>query len=549
MAIVPEQEPADRAGHERVLAARLPHEARPEDPAALARQAGPTLGWMFETDNAALQRMDLFHAIRRRERAQQLDETAHRSACCGRATQQRLHVRGSVVERPGLMIDRLPLLPAHRGVGSAGMFGVVSVEVRLQRHALAPEGLMVLRAGQRGQTEELDHVERQLLLHDRDIASDRLRRVARKAHNVPGKRHHALRLPGQQHRAILGDLVLALLRRGEIVRVDILQTDEHPCDAGTLGLRHEVGNRVTARVDLNQQAKRDALLLAQRDQAIEDRLPGAVAGEIVVGDEEFVNALRPVQAHETFDVVRRTVARRAALHVDDRAERALVRAAAAGIETGAEAERARHIPLRQERHRRALHARQVLHEVVQGRKVAVGRVAQHRVEPPFGFPREHGNAHVPARIEADRATVQHREASRHVEPSDGNGHSSLPEAARDVEGTGILVRLHADERHKPEITVTAKAGDEPWDIHARVRLVHHLDVDGHVRSKDLPLGAIGRNAVYGRERVRGEHRAPPADHVSVVVVMRRLDQHELEASFFRNGGLHHAPLRRLIRSC
>jgi hypothetical protein len=31
--------------------------------------------------------------------------------------------------------------------------------------------------------------------------------------------------------------------------------------------------------------------------------------------------------------------------------------------------------------------------------------------------------------------------------------------------------------------------------------------------------------------------------------MRRLDQHELEASFCRNGGLHHEHLRRLIRSC
>ena len=101
------------------------------------------------------------------------------------------------------------------------------------------------------------------------------------------------------------------------------------------------GNLVAKRVDLDHQAERDAVLLAQLDQAIEDRLPLLVAREIVVGDEELVNALRPVEAHEMLDVVRRAVARLAALHVDDGAERALVRAAAAGIEAGARAERAR----------------------------------------------------------------------------------------------------------------------------------------------------------------------------------------------------------------
>ena len=52
-----------------------------------------------------------------------------------------------------------------------------------------------------------------------------------------------------------------------------------------------------------------------------------------------------------------------------------------------------------------------------------------------------------------------------------------------------------------------------------VRLVDHRDVDGDVRPKNLPLGAIRGNAVNGGERIRGDHRAPPADHISVVVVM------------------------------
>src|SRR5262245_46680464 len=73
-------------------------------------------------------------------------------------------------------------------------------------------------------------------------------------------------------------------------------------------------------VDLDHQAERNPALLPQFDQAIEDRLPLLVAREIVVGDEKFVDPLRPVETHEMLDVVGRAVARLTALHVDDRAE-------------------------------------------------------------------------------------------------------------------------------------------------------------------------------------------------------------------------------------
>ena len=86
--------------------------------------------------------------------------------------------------------------------------------------------------------------------------------------------------------------------------IDVLQSDEDPGDAGPLRLLHEVRDLVAQRVDLDHQAERDAVLLAQLDQAIEDRLPLLVAREIIVGDEELVDALRPVEAHQMLDVVR-----------------------------------------------------------------------------------------------------------------------------------------------------------------------------------------------------------------------------------------------------
>ena len=86
------------------------------------------------------------------------------------------------------------------------------------------------------------------------------------------------------------------------------------------------------RVHLDHQLEAQAVALAQRDQPVEDRLPVPVAREVVVGDEEAPHALRQVAPDDRLDVVRGAPAGDPALHVDDGAEAALERAAAAGIE-------------------------------------------------------------------------------------------------------------------------------------------------------------------------------------------------------------------------
>ena len=172
------------------------------------------------------------------------------------------------------------------------------------------------------------------------IAISRLivcRRIRRKAEDISRQRDDAFRLPGEQHLAVLGDLVLVLFRRGEIVRIDVLQSDEDARDACPLRLLHEILNLVAQRIDLDHQAEGDSVLLPQLDQAVEDRLPLFVARKIVVRDEKFVDALRPVETYQMLDVVGRAEARLASLHVDDGAERALIGTAAAGVEARAEA--------------------------------------------------------------------------------------------------------------------------------------------------------------------------------------------------------------------
>jgi hypothetical protein len=64
----------------------------------------------------------------------------------------------------------------------------------------------------------------------------------------------------------------------------------------------------------------DLVHLADANNAIEDRLPVLVAGEIIVGDEEAPDARGPVTFDQMLDIVRRAPPRLAALHVDDGAE-------------------------------------------------------------------------------------------------------------------------------------------------------------------------------------------------------------------------------------
>src|SRR5215471_19701374 len=110
--------------------------------------------------------------------------------------------------------------------------------------------------------------------------------------------------------------------------IDILKTDEHTRDTCAFRFLDEIRDLVAQCVDLDHEAERDCVSLAQQDEAVEDRLPFSVPREVVIGDEEFMDALRPIEPYEMLDVIGRAEARLAALHVDDGAERALIGTAA-----------------------------------------------------------------------------------------------------------------------------------------------------------------------------------------------------------------------------
>ena len=131
-----------------------------------------------------------------------------------------------------------------------------------------------------------------------------------------------------------------------------------------------------------------AFLFAHLDQPVEDRLPIAVAGEIVVGDEKAKDALGQIGAHQPLDIVGVAPARFPALDIDDRAKAALKRAAAPGIEGADGLAIAAHDVDRQKRRHLLLQPRQIVHVIVDRLQPPGERIGEQPFEPALGLASE-----------------------------------------------------------------------------------------------------------------------------------------------------------------
>ena len=90
---------------------------------------------------------------------------------------------------------------------------------------------------------------------------------------------------------------------------------------------------------------------------------------------------------------------------------------------------------------------------------------------------------------------------------------------RDIDRARVLVRLNADEGDHAEAPMTAKTGKKRRHIDMGVGLIDCLYVEVDIRPEHLPFRAIGRDAVHVGQRIGRNDRAPPADHISIVVVV------------------------------
>ncbi len=387
---------------------------------------------------------------------------------------------------------------------------------------------MILRARQRREEKELENVERQFAFDDLDIAQDRFLRIGGEAEDVAGEGDRAVRAPFLQHHAIFGDLVLPLLGGDQILGVDVLKPDEHALDAGLRGLLDEIGDLVAERVDLDGEADVDVVLF-QRDDAVEQNLPVAVAGEIVVGDEEPVDALSVIGADDLFEIVGRAEAALAPLHIDDGAERALIGAAAAEIDAGIGAGGALDMLARQDGRGLAVQRRQLVHEIIERLQRIVPRVDEHLVKPVLlGFAGEQRNAERLRLLELRRRLGQHRDAARDMKSADRHRQAGGAELARQIHRAGILIRLHPDDADQRPAAHALEVADDPAREHAPIGLVVGLDFDLDARTQDLAFAGVLGQAVHAGERIGRQRRAKPLDRIAVVVVMGRLDEDKSE---------------------
>ena len=129
-----------------------------------------------------------------------------------------------------------------------------------------------------------------------------------------------------------GDVILPFVGRRQILGVDVFQPEEYARATGANRFLDEAGNLVAHHVDLHRELNAQPLLLAQTDKAIENGFPVPVSRKVVIGDEKTASALGNVGPHESLHVVGAAAPRLVALDVDDRAETAIERASAAGIE-------------------------------------------------------------------------------------------------------------------------------------------------------------------------------------------------------------------------
>jgi hypothetical protein len=381
--------------------------------------------------------------------------------------------------------------------------------------------LVVLRARQRREAEEFQDIDRQCFLDDLDVARDRFRRVSREAEDVASVGDDAMAPPLQQHLAVFPDLVLALLGAEKRFRIDVLEPDEHEGCAGARCLLDEIRNPMAERIDLQDQLDAEFFALAQLGQPVEDGFPIAVAGEIVVGDEKARDPLRRVGAHDRLHVVGGAVTRNSTLHVDDGAEAALERAAAAGIEARIFGEHELDQIARQDRRHRARQLGHVVEIVVDRLGRAVCHLAQHVAHAALGLAGEQMNAEIQRLLHFRRDFRQHGETAADMEAAHDHRHAERAKFPAEIERARKLVRLHADQTDHAAAGVADALGDRAH-VYEVVAFIAGFDLDLSIGTEHALLGTVFHQRIDAGEAVRGNVRAAPLNN-AVGIVVRRLD--------------------------
>ena len=111
-----------------------------------------------------------------------------------------------------------------------------------------------------------------------------------------------------------------------------------------------------------------------------------------------------------------------------------------------------------------------------------------------------------------------------MKTADADLHAGRAQAARDIHGAWKLVGLHSRQGDQAAATAAGDAPRNALRLDARIGFVEGGDVDDHVVAEYAALVAVQSQAVQHRQSIGRNPGAQPLNDVSVVVVVRWLDQ-------------------------
>ena len=184
---------------------------------------------------------------------------------------------------------------------------------------------------------------------------------------------------------------------------------------------------------------------------------------------------------------------------------------------------------RQDRRRRALQSRQVRHEVVERLQFAAVSVEQHLVQTALGLAGKDRDAQIHGLANVGGQFGQHGQATADVKAPDADLDPGGPQRPSDVHRPGKLVCLDPDQGdHSRDRRSCSMAADDLLRLDPGVGLVAGAYLDIDVVAEHPPFAAVQGDPVDRGHGVGGNLRAHPLYDIAIVVVVRRLEEVELE---------------------
>src|SRR5262249_41208567 len=143
----------------------------------------------------------------------------------------------------------------------------------------------------------------------------------------------------------------------------------------------------------------------------------------------------------------------------------------------------------------------------------------------LGLAGERRHSHRRGALQIAVGAIEHTDRAGDMKAADRHRDVSLTQRLGKIERARELVRLNSDQHNHAGARDTDHRG-KTIAADVRIGLVKRMNVDLDIRPEHAALGAILRETIERGERSRRYRRTQPLDDVAIVVVMRRLHQHE-----------------------